>query len=196
MKKATMGRWSIWMIALAGCGSSGSQDAGNVEVTTLDGSTPLATLTASQAAQLCTDVVAYEDHLVSASGDCKIASIAAAAALRASSSGSVITDAQYQAACASDYGKCATNGSAVNGTEGCGVGQFQSCVLAATVAEYAACVTDMTTGAAQVASAFPGCSALTADSLPTALAGLSQAVEAPNCTTLSTDCPAVAVRTP
>lgn len=106
------------------------------------------------------------------------------------------TDAQYQAACASTYNKCATNGSAENGTGQCGIAQFHSCVPTATVAEYAACVTDITTGGMEVASTFPGCSALTANSVPTILAGLSQAVESADCTTLSTDCPGLAVLIP
>jgi hypothetical protein len=188
-----IGRWSIWVIALAGCGSAGSanQDAGSGPVTTVDGSTPLSTLTAGQAAQLCADTTAYERRFVSASDNCKIASVTQA--LQDEFRGIATTDAQLQASCASVYGSCPGSGSADGGTVQCQTAQLLTCAATATVDEYSACVADMTAGAVQEARAFPGCSALTGASVTTTTAGLMQAVDAPNCTKFFADCPAVVI---
>jgi hypothetical protein len=182
----------VMFAAFLGCGSGSPSGAGGTTFTTsVSGSKPLNTLTTSDKAQLCADVVRYESSSDFARAQCKSSGVLTASLL--ASFEPSLSDTDLRAACTQTYDACLSS-AADAGSSGAGsMGMCDSSVsipadCVATVAEYSACVSDLPS---LVGGSFPECSALTRASLNTdaGTVDVSGTPNTPACNTFSAKCP-------
>lgn len=177
---------SVWFAA--GCGSSsGGGAAGSGEVTSLSGSRALNSLSAAEAAKLCTDSGSYASAAVSQANACKFAAVFSA------SFSAPTTDAEARAACMAIYTPCLSAPAQTNDT--C---DAIPATCTATVAQYSACMKDSIAAFNQTLAVLPGCSTLKLSDLSdnsgggAGTAGGAAATEA-SCVTLEKACPGFSV---
>jgi hypothetical protein len=172
------------LVSAVACSSS----SGGGSVTSIPGSTGLATLTPAQATQLCTDSTSYVSRSISKSDTCKLLGFTAAAI--AVGFGAATTDQAVQQTCQASVDQC-NNSSPDGGTTGtCSIGDTSTCAATATVSEYSTCISDDVTAVKGSLSSIPACSALTIASLTATDGGTGGTTTTPaSCTKLMTDCP-------
>jgi hypothetical protein len=176
-------------LALVGCGGNSGGGGGSHFSTSVSGSTPVASLTPAQQAQICSDAQGFAKSI---SADvCKAEGILAAAELSLTNSSA--SNADLQAACTAASADC-TNGVADAGTGQCDFSSFQSASCTATVAQLSACLND--TGAAedQAVAKLPSCSSLTTQNLNATLDQDAGASSSPaSCVAFDNACPGEAL---
>jgi hypothetical protein len=165
-------------VSASGC----SKTAGGTAVTGLCGGAPLNTLTAAEAATLCTDTSAYIASAIGRANGCKYLGIIAAA------SNSAPSEEQLQAACSTSESACNEDASIA------GPGANTLCgsvppTCTATVEQYSTCVTGQAVVFDQGASELVSCSMLTFGNLSTAYDVPMAATAAPACMAIKTACP-------
>jgi hypothetical protein len=133
-------------------GTTGTAGAGGgSSVTTVSGTKALGTLTSDEATQLCDDTYAYFEKSITQATTCKWK------ALSYATSSSAPTEAKLQQNCTSKETSC-LSGTGSTGNPGCG---DLPATCKATVAEYAACISDEAANFNQTVSGLPVCTAFT-----------------------------------
>ncbi|MBN1608189.1 MAG: hypothetical protein JW940_16265 [Polyangiaceae bacterium] len=158
-------------------GSSSSTGGGTSggSVTSLSGTVALSALTAAEAAQLCSDAVAYYRSAIDRASLCKWQGLAFGV------SSSAPTDAKLQENCAGQETTCLQADP-----------QSASCSeipspCTATVAEYSACITDQAAAFTQGVSTLPGCATVTTADKPALWEFMTAELPA-SCTLLDATC--------
>lgn len=164
-------------------GATGTGGAtGGSSVTALSGTKALGTLTPDEAAQLCDDTYAYFGKAITQATTCKWK------ALSYATSSSAPTEAKLQQNCSSKETSCLA-GSGATGNPGCN--DIPS-TCTATVAEYAACISDEATNFTQTVSGLPMCGAFTSTGTDAVWAAMGADFPG-RCQPLITKCPDLSI---
>jgi hypothetical protein len=173
-------------------GKSGSSDGGTGggsgnSVTTVSRTKAISALSAAEATQLCNDTYSYFDTAVPRATACKWNGLS-----RAASSSSHTQD-QLQQGCALADNSCLQSDAGAFTNPGCG-DLPANCT--ATVAQYAACVTDEVTAFKQTVDGFPECNVVTLPDTSAIFDALAGGTPPASCTSLGDACPALVVPNP
>ena len=159
-------------------GGAGASGAG--AVTTLNGSTALNALSATQATQLCNDTYAYFGTAIPQATTCKWRALTYGASSSAPDNTTLETKCtQQQTACLQGGDPWATN-------DGC---NDVPSTCTATVAEYSACISDEVAAFIQVVDGFPMCSSLMMSNTSAIMDAEAGGTTPASCTSLANKCP-------
>ncbi len=167
--------------------TGGSGGGGTAKVTTLAGTKVFKDLTDAEVTQLCNDTLAYFGSSIPSADRCKWAG------LQASSSSSPVSDAMMQMICTTHQDRCSAPDGGTGNNSICFSSIDSSCT--ATIAQYAACITDETAGFSAIVKSFPACSAVKVDDVPSIMATEGQTPPA-SCTAFTNACNALDVPNP
>ena len=129
-------------------GTGGAGGGGSAKVTTVAGSKAFKDLTDAELTQVCNDTFAYFGSSITIATRCKWAG------LQASSSSSPTSDAMMQMTCTTHQSLCTSADGGAGNNPTCFGSIDPACT--ATVAQYAACITDETAGFSDTVKALPG----------------------------------------
>ncbi len=176
---------SVALAALIGCGGGSSSTFS----TSVPGSSPVDTLTPSQAAQFCSDVSSYLTKQVDNHASCQLAAVLATQA--EAQQDTSLTDQELQAECTAFVPlACAALADAGTSSGGGADGGAANCGTAgctATVSQVSACLNASGPAIAQWEAMFPSCSMVTRAKLAT-LSLDAGPMEPAACTVLDTTC--------
>jgi len=176
--------------ALAGCGggSGGGGGGSGSFSTSLPSSSPVDTLSPSQATQLCDDINNYVSKLITTQNACQLAAVEVAA--EAAAQDSTLTDQELQEECTAFAAlACSTSADAgVTGVDGgtSSCGSTAGCT--ATVGQVSDCLNAAGPALSQWEAMFPSCSSITRAKLASLQLDAGP-MEPAACTILDNDCP-------
>ncbi len=167
----------------SGGASSGTGGGSGNSVTGVSSSKAITTLSATEATQLCNDIYSYFNTAIPRATACKWNGLA-----RASSSSSHTQD-DLRTGCSLAENSCLQSDAGAFSNPGCGDLPTKNCT--ATVAQYAACITDEVTAFNQTVNGFPECTAVTLPDTSAIFDALAGGTPPTSCTSLGDTCPAL-----
>jgi hypothetical protein len=184
----------VLAIALVGCSGGGSGGGGGggstVFTSSVNGSQSIGSLTPSQQTQLCNDITTFAVRALEPSV-CKLSGLAAAEFAVAVNTAA--TNADLQTACTSAQNTCEAEAGAPSqntGTTTCDFSGVNATNCTATVADFSACLTDVTSAVNQEFASLPSCSTVTTQNVAS-LSSFDAGTPAnpTSCNTLDAKCP-------
>jgi hypothetical protein len=163
-----------------------SMSSGGTAITNLCGAATLGSLSAAQAAQLCSDAGDYVLRNINKATGCKYLGIIAAA------SSSAPSEMQLQSSCSGTEQSCTRDPMSKGPGGGTLCGQIPP-TCSATVEQFSSCLKDQALLFDQGAAALESCSALTFAKLSLAFDVATAAGAAPSCMALQSACPGYSV---
>jgi hypothetical protein len=196
-----MRNWPIALTAalVLGCGSAGSGGSGHDggpgdsgsggsnPVTTLTGSKALNALAPGEASQLCDDTYAYFASAIPRATACKWKGLSYAA------SSSAPSQDVLQQNCTTQESACLQADGGASSNPGCG---DIPTTCTATVAQYAACISDEVTAFTATVGGLPSCTTLTSAGTSAIFDAQTGGTPPASCASLSNACPALYPPTP